>query len=256
MKAVIVLSRNKDGRRKKILQLVNRYGVLNFSQLREAFPNISDVTLRKDLQYLDDTHQAVRTHGGLKSIPSALNYFYRSNINLKQKQVIAKKAAELISPGDSVFISAGTTCAELARRLPDFPIRVCSDGVYTVSNISSLPNISVELLGGDVDLNIMRVEGIAALNSLDNKHFSIAFMGALCIHPDYGFAHNSAMTVAILEKVIERSDKVVLLADSTKFSSIFFPYSIPITETDIIVTEEVLPEEMAKRFTEKEIKIL
>lgn len=250
------MPRNMEERREHILRLVNQYGTLDFSQLRETFPGVSDVTLRKDLQYLDDTHQAIRTHGGIKSVPSALNYFYRSNVNHNKKQAIAKKAVELISPGDSVFISAGTTCAELARCLPGFPIRVCSDGVYTVSNIASLPNISVELLGGDVDLNIMRVEGISALNNLEGKHFSIAFMGALCIHPDYGFAHNSAMTVALLEKVIERSDKVVLLADSTKFFNTFFPYSIPITSADMIVTDQFPPEEMAACFAEKGITIL
>ena len=256
MKAVIFVARNMDERRERILQMVNQAGILDFSQLREAFPTISDVTLRKDLQYLDDTHQAVRTHGGIKSVPSALNYFYRSNINHSKKQAIAKKAVGLICPGDSVFISAGTTCAELARCLPSFPLRVCSDGVYTVSNIPSLPNISVELLGGDVDLNIMRVEGISALNNLESKHFSIAFMGALCIHPDFGFAHNSAMTVALLEKVIERSDKVVLLADSTKFSSTFYPYSIPISSAHMIVTDELPPEEVASCFAEKGITLL
>ena len=250
------LAKSVEERRKKIVQMLSRDGVLDFSQLREAFPAVSDVTLRKDLQYLDDTHQAVRTHGGVKSVPADLNYYFRSSVNHSQKQIIARKAASLISPYDTVFISAGTTCAELARTLPTFPIRVCSDGVYTVSNISSLPNISVELLGGDVDLNIMRVEGISTLNNLESKHFAVSFMSALSIHPNYGFAHNSAMTVAILEKVIERSDKVVLLADSAKFSRTYFPYSIPISAVDVIITDEPLPEDLSKSLREKGITIL
>lgn len=256
MKAVKKLIRNMEERREQILKLVNQYGIMDFAALRKEFPNISDVTLRKDLQFLDDTHQAVRTHGGIKSVPSALNYYYRSNVNTDKKQAIAKKAAALLAPGESIFVSAGTTCAEFARCLPSFPIRVCSDGVYTVSNIAATPNIAVELLGGDVDLNIMRVEGISALNHLEGKHFSTAFMGAMCVHPDYGSAHNSAMTVALLEKVIERSDKVVLLMDSTKFFSTFFPYSIPIKCVDMIITDELPPEDVAKRFAEKGIKII
>ena len=51
-------------RRNTILNMVNKYGTLEFPQIRAAFPDISDVTLRKDLQYLDDTKQAIRTHGG------------------------------------------------------------------------------------------------------------------------------------------------------------------------------------------------
>ena len=167
------MAKNIDLRRQAILDLVNKYGTLDFQQLRNAFPGVSDVTLRKDLQYLDDTQQATRTHGGVRSIPSALNYFYRANVNTEKKRAIAAKAVSLIRPGTSIFISAGSTCAELARCLPVFPLKVCSDGICTISNISALPNISVELLGGDVDLNIMRVEGISVLNRLDALHYAV-----------------------------------------------------------------------------------
>jgi DeoR family transcriptional regulator of aga operon len=243
-------------RRNTILNMVNKYGTLEFPQIRAAFPDISDVTLRKDLQYLDDTKQAIRTHGGIKSIPSALNYIYRANVNQEQKQEIASKAAKLIQPDNSIFISAGTTCAELARRLPVFPLKVCSDGICTISNISTLPNISVELLGGDVDLNIMRVEGISVLNRLDALHFSMAFMGALNMNLDYGFAHNSALTVAILEKVIAHSDKVVVLLDSTKISHTFYPNTISLSSVDIVVSDNRFPDDIVEKLRRKGIEVL
>ena len=243
-------------RRQEILDLVNHYGSLDFSQLRERFPGVSDVTLRKDLQFLDDTRQAIRTHGGIKSIPSALNYYYRSNVNHDLKKMIAAKASALIKPGDSIFISAGTSCAELARCLPVFPLKVCSDGVYTVSNISTLPSISVQLLDGDVDLNIMRVEGISALDQLDSCHFSLAFMSALSLDPNYGFAHNSAMTVAILEKVIAHSDKTAVLLDSTKARGGFYPHMVPLSSVDILVTDDAFPPATAELLREKGIEII
>ncbi len=177
-------------------------------------------------------------------------------MNQDKKQAIAVKAARLIQPGDSVFLSAGTSCAELARCLPVFPLKVCSDGICTISNISALPNISVELLGGDVDLNIMRVEGISVLNRLDALHFSLAFMSAMCMNPDYGFAHNSALTVAILEKVIEHSDQVVVLLDSTKVSDAFYPYTISLSSIDMIVTDKDFPQDVADGLRDRGIKVL
>ena len=105
------MGKSIEKRREEILSLVNKYGTLDFAQLRKAFPDISDVTLRKDMQYLDDSQQAIRTHCGIKSIPSALNYYYRSNVNRVLKKAIAIKAAGLIRPGDSIFLSAGTTCS-------------------------------------------------------------------------------------------------------------------------------------------------
>lgn len=245
-----------DMRRKTILNMVNEFGTIDFSQLRDAFPNISDVTLRKDLEFLDKTQQAVRIHGGLKSIPSALNYYYRANVNHDKKKEIGIKASKLIQHGDSIFISAGSTCAELARHLPVFPIKVCSDGIYTVSNIAALPNISVDLLGGDVDLNIMRVEGISTINSLENRHFDISFIGALNSNIDFGFSHNNAMTVAILNKIIEKSNKVVVLMDSTKISSTPLKYTIPFSSIDILVSDENLPTLFSTFLTELGITIL
>lgn len=232
------MSVKTDLRRQEMLCLVNELGTVDFSQIKDAFPNISEVTLRKDLAFLDSTNQLMRTHGGAKSIPSALNYFYRSNINFSEKQYVARKAVSLIHETDSIFISAGTTCAELARLLPDFPLHVISDGVYTVINIPNLQNISVELLGGDVDLNIMRVEGLSVLNRLDTMHFSVAFLGALAIHPELGYSYNSSMTAAILEKVIEHSDRVVMLADSDKFNYSFTQHRIPISHINTIVTDD------------------
>ena len=250
------MAKSLEKRRREILNMVVEYGTVDFSQLRKAFPEVSDVTLRKDLQYLDDTQQAIRTHGGIKSIPSALNYFHRANVNRELKRVIAAKATTLIRPGDSIFVSAGTTCAELARCLPAFPLKVCSDGVYTVSNITSQPTISVELLGGSVDLNILRVEGSSTLNQLDDRHFNTAFLGALTVNMDYGFSHNSAMTIAILEKVIQHSDKVVVLLDSTKVSSNFMPQTIPFSAVDTLVTDSEFPADAAEILRSKGLEII
>lgn len=243
-------------RRNTILDMVNTHGMLSFSQLREAFPGVSDVTLRKDLQYLDETQRVVRIHGGIKSIPSALNYYYRANVNIDKKKAIAEKAVALLKPGDSAFISAGTTCAALARCLPNFPLMVCSDGIYTVSNIAAQPNISVELLGGDVDLNIMRVEGLSVLNRLEPMHFSIAFTSAIAVNLDYGISHNSAMTTAILKKVIEHSDKVVVLLDSTKITQSMYPHNISLAYVDTIVTDGGFPADVVQYFRNKGIEVI
>lgn len=251
-----IMSSSLEFRRAAILKMVNEQGSLNFSEIRAAFPGVSDVTLRKDLQFLDDSQQAIRTHGGIKSMPSALNYFYRANVNRELKKEIAAKAAALIKPGDSIFLSAGTSCAELACCLPSVPLKLCSDGVYTVSNISTMPNISVELLGGEVDLNIMRVEGISALNRLENLHFTIAFIGALGINLDYGFLHNSAMTVALLEKVVERADKVVALVDHTKITNSFTNYTLPLSTVDVVVSDREFPKEAGNKLGAKGIEVI
>ena len=79
-------------------------------------------------------------------------------------------------------------------------------------------------------------------------------MSAMCMNPDYGFAHNSALTVAILEKVIEHSDQVVVLLDSTKVSDAFYPYTI--SSIDMIVTDKDFPQDVADGLRDRGIKVL
>lgn len=250
------MNKQIDKRRNQILNMVNRSGTLDFDQLREAFPDVSDVTLRKDLQYLNDTQQAIRVHGGLKSLPSALNFYFRSNVNSDKKMRIAEKAVELINPGESVFISAGTTCAELAKRLPDFPLSICSDGIFTVNNIPCLPKISVQLLGGDVNLEIMRVEGLSVLKQLDQKHFTTVFLGAMSADPNYGFFHHSSMTATILEKVIDESDRVIVLMDSSKVNYTFTPYYVPTSKVNILVTDQGVDPTFCTAIQKSNIKLI
>ena len=103
-----------ENRRKNIVDLVNQEGSVTLQQLRDAFPTVSDVTLRKDLSFLDSTMQLVRTHGGAKSLPAAIgmidNFYTRITVNTEAKNLIAQKATRLMQPNLSVYLAPGTTC--------------------------------------------------------------------------------------------------------------------------------------------------
>ena len=122
-------------RRQDIIEIVNRLGEVTITQLKELFPNVSEVTLRKDLKYLNSTMQIVRIHGGAKSLPAAIgtvdSFFTRSTQNIEQKNIIAKKAAKLLNPNQSLFIAAGSTCTQFVKSLPDIPLHVFTDGLVT-----------------------------------------------------------------------------------------------------------------------------
>ena len=244
-----------EKRRKAIRDMVNQLGEVNFTQLRELFPEVSDVTLRKDLKYLDETQQLIRIHGGAKSLPHALNYHYRSSVNHEEKRDIAVKASQLISPHNSIFITAGTTCIELAQSLPQVPLYVFTDGILTASNFPCTQDINVEIFGGEVDLNVMRVGGPSVLDALDNLRFNTAFLGTPGFHPEYGFAVLSSSIAAIFQKVIERSDKVVMLMDSSKVNYSYTPKMIPLDAVDVVVSDDKLDPQIRKQLQEKGITV-
>ena len=111
-----------EQRRNAIVELVNREGSLSFVQLKEAFPSVSEMTLRTDLKALDQARRVVRVHGGVKSVEVVVGtddqFGRRTARNASEKQIIAEKAAALLRPNTTVFLDSGSTATAVARCVP------------------------------------------------------------------------------------------------------------------------------------------
>ena len=111
-----------EQRRNAIVELVNREGSLSFVQLKEAFPSVSEMTLRTDLKVLDQARRVVRVHGGVKSVEVVVGtddqFGRRTARNASEKQIIAEKAAALLRPNTTVFLDSGSTATAVARCVP------------------------------------------------------------------------------------------------------------------------------------------
>jgi len=245
-----------EERRQAILDIVNQLGEINFTQLKQFFPDVSEVTLRKDLKHLDETKQLVRTHGGAKSLPYVLNFTQRAGMHQKEKSLIASKAVKLIRPYDSIFIASGSTCAELAKLIPPMPLSAFTDGLNTALNFPPHSEASIEIMGGRVDLNTMRISGPSVLESIGKLRFNTAFLGTPGFHPKYGFSNLSAFTAAIVEKVISRSEKVVILMDSSKLNYSCSPRNTPLEAVNIVVSHGKLDPEIVKHLENHNITVL
>ena len=114
-----------EERRNAIVNFVNEKGNVTFSQLKVAFPDVSEMTLRTDLKTLDGENRIVRVHGGAKSVEIVLGtddlLGRRSVRNVEAKQEIVKKALEYIRPNTTVFLDSGSTTTMLAENWPDQP---------------------------------------------------------------------------------------------------------------------------------------
>lgn len=236
-------------RRQAVTDMVNRLGEVSLSQLKAAFPDVSEVTLRTDLRALDEEHQIVRVHGGAKSLSTVAgsinNFFSRSNLHAAEKKRIAAKAAALIEPNQSIFISAGSTCAELARSIPSIPLFVFTDNIGALIAIPRYAEIVTEVVGGRFDYNTMRVCGPSVEHALESVHFHTAFIGTSGFHPKYGFGYLSQDMPGALSPVINHSEKVVLLMDSSKVNYTGFPRILPMEKVDTVVTDDLLDEKTA-----------
>ncbi len=247
-----------EKRRQEIVETVNRIGEVTISQLKELFPDVSEVTLRKDLKYLNSTMQIVRVHGGAKSLPAAIgtvdSFFTRSTQNIEQKNIIAKKAVKLLTPNQSLFIAAGSTCTQFVKSLPDIPLQVFTDGLVTAIELSKFANIDANLIGGSIDSDV-RCCGPKMFEDLSRLHLDFAFIGTDGYRPDYGFVCCTANAASLFSISRSVSDNLVVLMDSTKVNVTRAPRIVPPSEVDVVVTDGQLDDNVIKSFTKAGVTV-
>ena len=131
-----------EQRRNQIVELVNRKGSISFAQLKEAFPSVSEMTLRTDLKALDEARRVVRVHGGVKSVEQVVGtddlLSRRSARNAEAKQIIAEKATALLRPNTTLFLDSGSTATAVARCIPDQPMLIYTSGLSCAMELAKL----------------------------------------------------------------------------------------------------------------------
>lgn len=238
-----------EKRRLKILDLVNSQGELSFCDLKSYFPEVSEVTLRKDLKYLDSSQQLVRVHGGVKSLPAAIgkvdNLFTRSAKHHDEKKQIAEKAAVLLKSHASIFIAAGSTCAEFATQLPvDKSLTVFTDGIMTALELSRKDGVEGNIIGGTINRQDVRAAGQRAFEEIQSLRFDYAFIGADGFSPERGFVCCSLHSYALYKTLLAVSEKVVVLMDSSKVNAKKAARNIPTGEIYAVISDNDLSEEV------------
>ena len=231
-------------RRQKITALVNEKGLVTFQELTHAFPQVSEMTLRKDLKYLDETQQLVRVHGGARSIETVVGadvpLKHRMTQNMDKKKQIAQKAAALVQPGAAVFLDSGSTCAELARVFPDVQGLVFTGGLHCLNELSRLKNPEVHVLGGVLNKDSLSVRDPRIARDMASVNLNCAFVSVNGYSPEAGFTCRSETRREMEQAIISRADKVVVLMDSQKVGAVS-PFTICGPEDiDVIISDDEL----------------
>ncbi|MFP4384240.1 MAG: DeoR/GlpR family DNA-binding transcription regulator [Spirochaetia bacterium] len=251
-----------EKRKTLILDVLRKKNKLSVKEAVELI-DASAATVRRFFQRLSNEGLAVRVHGGIQLVPEArgtYSYILSNTSSIEQKTSIAGYAVELIESGDLVFLDSGTTILKLAEMLEHkFEDGSLSDIVVVTNSLVSYeklcPNCTVILVGGEVRLSRRDTSGRIAENALSSLHFRKSFFGADAIHPEKGLMATDEWTMRMNEIVQQNSDSVFVLADSTKFGrSSLLTYS-KLTEVDMIITDDGIPQEDLEQYTSSGAKI-
>ena len=245
-------------RHKYILEKVAQKGFVSVSELGEEL-NVSTVTIRKDLKALEERKLLYKTHGGASSIDPYINdrpVNLKESIEVEQKELIARKAAELVMPNDSIIIASGTTVLALAKALhPDRNLTVLTSAMNVTLALLQHENIEVVQLGGIVRKSSSSVVGFYAESMLQNFACSKLFLGVDGIDLDFGLTTTNLMEAQLNQQMMKIAQKVVVIADATKFGKKGFGKICDLDKVDIIITDKRIPEPFVKKTEELGIQL-
>lgn len=225
--------------RHEALVTLLRSGVDGVETLAER-AGVSPSTVRRDLTQLQGEGRIARTYGGalVRDAFHERSFGESARLNAEAKATIAAAAAELVPAEGSVFLDAGTTCLALARVLADHgPLAVVTRGLETALLLARAPRVRVIMIGGQVQSLSHGVAGALSEVALARLAFDIAFLGADTLDPGKGLGEPTVEETYVKELVAERSARVVLLADSSKFVTANAPAWTPIGTSWTVLTD-------------------
>lgn len=236
---------NLADRHQQILERLKKAGSVNVVDLCAEL-NVSSVTIRKDLQVLEDKNMLYRTHGGATlSNP----YIADRPVNVKfglqteEKERIAAAAARLIVENDCVLVASGTTVQYFAKNIhADGHLTVLTSALNVALELIHHPGIEVIQLGGIMRKTSSSVTGIYAEKALEDFSCSKLFLGVDGIDPEFGLTTSNMMEAQLNRKMIATAQKTIVLADSGKFGKRGFGKICGIEDIEQIITDSNVSE--------------
>jgi len=210
----------KMERQAYILHQLNLHNKILSADIMQQI-NVSDDTIRRDLQELAKDGKIIKVHGGALS-PSYHNghHSQREIYAYTQKRIIAKKAASLIKNGMFVLTGGGTTIIELARALPPtLHATFISGSIPALFEYSNHPNIEVIAIGDKVEKNSKITVGLEATSKIKELKVDLCFLGVNAISLENGVSDNDWDVVKIKKAMVESSRRLVCLTISEKINS-------------------------------------
>ncbi|MEV1143712.1 DeoR/GlpR family DNA-binding transcription regulator [Micromonospora sp. NPDC049799] len=233
-------------RQTAILNRVRATGGVRVTELAAEF-GVSDMTIRRDLDVLHDRGLLAKVHGGATVTgPGSTDepgFRAKSVRQLAEKAAIAHRAAELVRPGAAIALSAGTTTAELARRLVDVPgLTVVTNSlpVAEILHASGRPDQTVILTGG-VRTPSDALVGPLAVGAIRSLHLDLLFLGVHGITERAGFTTPNLMEAETDRALVAAADRLVVLADHTKWGTVGISSIVELAAAHVLVTDDRLP---------------
>ncbi len=245
-------------RQEQMRSFIEKQNVVTIKQLRELFPEVSLMTIHRDLDHLEASGAVVKFRGGARSVrhKGDPEFNVRMRQNNVEKSEIAQKALRLIQPNSAIFLDASTTNLALAKILPDINLNIVTTGPSIALELCRLNNPIVTLCCGTINRKNLALSGQNTLEMLSRINIDMAFIGVSGFSLEAGFTCGTEGDMLVKHQVIMKARKSVAMCGSDKLTCLM-PYTFAqLADVNYLISDGNLPDNIVQAAKERNVTIL
>ena len=248
-----------EPRRRRILEWMQEEGSARVRELAAAF-QVSEATIRQDLERLEAEGVITREHGGafLNSVPAQVGTMtLHHQENMEKKRRIGALAAGLVADGETLILDAGTTTTEIALRLVmRRDLTIITNALNIAVILGAVPGFAVHMPGGQFKAPTLSLSGDKSVEYFRNIFAGKLFLATAGVALDTGLTYPSFADLQLKEAMIKAAAHVYLVADSTKINKSSFTRLGALDVVQTFITDAGISDADAQAFERRGIKVL
>lgn len=246
-------------RHKRILHVLKTSGQVSATNLAVML-GVSRETVRRDLVDLEADGLITRVHGGalLSQARSEPPFRKRQDKQIRAKREIARKAAGLVLPGQTILVDAGTTTSVFAHELAKLSgITVITNSIDIATTLQGAgTQIDLLLLGGGIISDVPATYGELTLTEIRRFHVDLAFVAPVALDAEKGAFDFDLHEASVAGAMMEQANETVLLVDHTKLGQISRVKYCDPEQIDMLVTDKSVPDAVLGPFQGRRMKVM
>lgn len=246
-----------DGRRERLRTIIRQTGFASLGELAQAL-SVSESTVRRDLDVLEQSDEVRRTHGGVfwTGESATIRAFEgRKDTTWTVKASIGAAAAELIEEHDTILLDGGSTTYELARCLVGRHLQVVTNSLPVAHLLSASESIDLVTIGGCVRGRTAVAIGPMAESMLQQINVRLAFLSVAGVN-ERGYFNNNMMLVESEKAMLAAADQAYVVTDHTKFGKVSLSHLCGLEDVHGVVTDAGLPSPWKKRIEDAGVELV
>lgn len=246
-------------RRNKTIKLLKDNGQVSVTELSKML-NVSEVTIRKDLYYLEKQNFLIRTHGGAMKndyLVHEQHFEEKGKKYSEEKRRIGEVAAQMVEDGESLMLDAGSTVMHIARNLHNKKgLIVLTPAVNIALELMRIPEIQIMVMGGILRNTSAAVVGSYAETMVKEHFCSKLFLSADGFDPSFGLTTTNAMEAHLNRMMIESAQETIVVIDSSKFGRRGLSRICGMEFINVVITDSGVSDNMKKTLNDNNIKVV